>query len=156
MYLPNHEKGWYDFHTGTWYEGGKTVVLPAPLHYTPLLAKAGAIVPVNDAKVTFQTKNQDERGFLLFPFKGKGKSTYRLYEDDGLTNEYTYTFAFIHVDMETTEDGIKLSIQKEGTYELPYDQLTFHVPNGEKRKLIVNGTELESKNGEFSYSLPCG
>lgn len=92
---------------------------------------------------------------MLFPFKGKGKSTYRLYEDDGLTNEYTHTFAFIHVDMETTEDGIKLSIQKEGTYELSYDQLTFHVPNGEKRKLIVNGTELESKNGAFSYSLPC-
>ncbi|MGG4348814.1 glycoside hydrolase family 31 protein [Bacillus licheniformis] len=155
VYLPNHEKGWYDFHTGTWYEGGKTVVLPVPLHYTPLLAKAGAIVPVNDANLTFQTKNQDERGFLLFPFKGKGKSTYRLYEDDGLTNEYTHTFAFIHVDMETTEDGIKLSIQKEGTYELSHDQLTFHVPNGEKRKLIVNGTELESKNGKFSYSFPC-
>ncbi|MDI5789000.1 DUF5110 domain-containing protein [Bacillus licheniformis] len=36
-----------------------------------------------------------------------------MYEDDGLTNEYTHTFAFIHVDMETTEDGIKLSIQRK-------------------------------------------
>ncbi|MFO6495716.1 MULTISPECIES: glycoside hydrolase family 31 protein [Bacillus] len=154
VYLPVHEQGWYDFHTGTWYEGGKTVVLPAPLHHTPLLAKAGAIIPVNDAEATFQTKNKDERGFILFPCQGNGKSFYRLYEDDGISNEYRHVFALIHVGMETTEDEIRLSVRKEGTYELPYDQLTFHMPKAENRKLMINGSTPNNENKQVSYSLP--
>ncbi len=52
-------------------KGGKKVEIPAPLHYTPLLAKAGAIILINEAEVTFSTKNMDERGFLLFLVEGK-------------------------------------------------------------------------------------
>jgi len=155
VYLPNNPGGWYDFHVGTWYEGGKKVEIPAPLHYTPLLAKAGAIIPINEAEVTFSTKNMDERGFLLFPCRGKGKSSYSLYEDDGLTNEYLHTFAYIHVDMETTEDEIQININKEGSYELPYNQITFHLPEKEQRKLTINGLDQNVGKGTFSYNLSC-
>jgi len=155
VYLPNNPGGWYDFHVGTWYEGGKKVEIPAPLHYTPLLAKAGAIIPINEAEVTFSTKNMDERGFLLFPCRGKGKSSYSLYEDDGLTNEYLHTFAYIHVDMETTEDEIQIKINKEGSYELPYNQITFHLPEKEQRKLTINGLDQNVGKGTFSYNLSC-
>ncbi|MCU7709438.1 glycoside hydrolase family 31 protein [Priestia sp. JV24] len=155
VYLPNNPGGWYDFHLGTWYEGGKKVEIPAPLHYTPLLAKAGAIIPINEAEVTFSTKNMDERGFLLFPCRGKGKSSYSLYEDDGLTNEYLHTFAYIHVDMETTEDEIQININKEGSYELPYNQITFHLPEKEQRKLTINGLDQNVGKGTFSYNLSC-
>ncbi|WP_415762211.1 TIM-barrel domain-containing protein [Priestia megaterium] len=155
VYLPNNPGGWYDFHIGTWYEGGKKVEIPAPLHYTPLLAKAGAIIPINEAEVTFSTKNMDERGFLLFPCRGKGKSSYSLYEDDGLTNEYLHTFAYIHVDMETTEDEIQININKEGSYELPYNQITFHLPEKEQRKLTINGLDQNAGKGTFSYNLSC-
>ncbi|MGG1366304.1 glycoside hydrolase family 31 protein [Priestia megaterium] len=153
VYLPNNPGGWYDFHLGTWYEGGKKVEIPAPLHYTPLLAKAGAIIPINEAEVTFSTKNMDERGFLLFPCRGKGKSSYSLYEDDGLTNEYLHTFAYIHVDMETTENEIQIKINKEGSYELPYNQITFHLPEKEQRKLTINGLDQNVGKGTFSYNL---
>ncbi|MED3940380.1 glycoside hydrolase family 31 protein [Priestia megaterium] len=155
VYLPNNPGGWYDFHVGTWYEGGKKVEIPAPLHYTPLLAKAGAIIPINEAEVTFSTKNMDERGFLLFPCRGKGKSSYSLYEDDGLTNEYLHTFAYIHVDMETTEDEIQININKEGSYELPYNQITFHLPEKEQRKLTIKGLDQNVGKGTFSYNLSC-
>jgi len=155
VYLPNNPGGWYDFHVGTWYEGGKKVEIPAPLHYTPLLAKAGAIIPINEAEVTFSTKNMDERGFLLFPCRGEGKSSYSLYEDDGLTNEYLHTFAYIHVDMETTEDEIQININKEGSYELPYNQITFHLPEKEQRKLTINGLDQNVGKGTFSYNLSC-
>ena len=155
VYLPNNPGGWYDFHVGTWYEGGKKVEIPAPLHYTPLLAKAGAIIPINEAEVTFSTKNMDERGFLLFPCRGKGKSSYSLYEDDGLTNEYLHTFAYIHVDMETTEDEIQINISKEGSYELPYNQITFHLPEKEQRKLTIKGLDQNVGKGTFSYNLSC-
>ncbi|MED4112660.1 glycoside hydrolase family 31 protein [Priestia megaterium] len=153
VYLPNNPGGWYDFHLGTWYEGGKKVEIPAPLHYTPLLAKAGAIIPINEAEVTFSTKNMDERGFLLFPCRGKGKSSYSLYEDDGLTNEYLHTLAYIHVDMETTENEIQIKINKEGSYELPYNQISFHLPEKEQRKLTINGLDQNVGKGTFSYNL---
>ncbi|WP_257061852.1 glycoside hydrolase family 31 protein [Priestia megaterium] len=153
VYLPNNPGGWYNFHLGTWYEGGKKVEIPAPLHYTPLLAKAGAIIPINEAEVTFSTKNMDERGFLLFPCRGKGKSSYSLYEDDGLTNEYLHTLAYIHVDMETTENEIQIKINKEGSYELPYNQISFHLPEKEQRKLTINGLDQNVGKGTFSYNL---
>ncbi len=143
VYLPENAEGWYDFHTGKWYRGGQSVVIPAPLTYTPLLAKAGTILPINQAEVTFATKQEDERGFLLFPTQGKGKSSYRLYEDDGLTNDYTHTFAYLHLEMETTENDIHVTISKEGSYELPYDQVTFQLPQNENRKLFVNGKEQD-------------
>ncbi|WP_318614822.1 glycoside hydrolase family 31 protein [Priestia megaterium] len=155
VYLPNNPGGWYDFHVGTWYEGGKKVEIPAPLNYTPLLAKAGAIIPINEAEVTFSTKNMDERGFLLFPCRGKGKSSYSLYEDDGLTNEYLHIFAYIHVDMETTEDEIQIKINKEGSYELPYNQITFHLPEKEQRKLTINGVDQDVRKGKYNYNLSC-
>jgi alpha-glucosidase len=153
VYLPENKDGWYDFHTGKWYEGGQNVVIPAPLSYTPLLAKAGAIIPVNQAEITFATKNEDERGFLLFPCKDTGKSSYKLYEDDGLTNDYSHTFAYIHVEMESTEGEIAVTIKKEGSYTLPYDHITLHLPENEQRKLIVNGIEQERVNQTFQVKL---
>ncbi|WP_148356819.1 glycoside hydrolase family 31 protein [Peribacillus simplex] len=153
VYLPKNTDGWYDIHTGKWYEGGQTVVIPAPLSYTPLLAKAGSILPINQAEATFATKKEDERGFLLFPSKGKGKSSYKLYEDDGLTNNYLHTFAYINVEMGADESEIQVTIHKKGSYKLPYDQVTFHLPENEQRKLIVNGIEQDSDKGTFNYKL---
>jgi alpha-glucosidase len=153
VYLPNNNDGWYDFHTGVWYEGGQTVVIPAPLSYTPLLAKAGSILPINQAEVTFDTKNEDERAFLLFPFKGMGKSSYRLYEDDGITTNYNSIFTHVNVEMETSESLINITINKEGSYPLPYDQVTIHLPDNEQRKLLINGIEQKGRNHTFYFTL---
>jgi alpha-glucosidase len=153
VYLPSNADGWYDLHTGVWYEGGQKVVIPAPLSYTPLLAKAGSILPINQAEVTFATKNEDERAFLLFPSKGMGKSSYRLYEDDGITTNYNSTFTHVNVDMETSESLIKVTINKEGSYFLPYDQVTFHLPDNEQRKLIINGIEQKGRHHTFHFTL---
>ena len=153
VYLPKNEDGWYDLHTKKWYEGGQKVIIPAPLSYTPLLVKAGTILPINQADITFATKNDDERGFLLFPFKEKGKSSYRLYEDDGITNDYSHIFTYINVEMETTESEIKVTIDKEGSYSLPFDQVTLHLPENEQRKLTINEIEQDQCNRTFDYKL---
>lgn len=152
VYLPMHPDGWYDLHTGKWFEGGQQVIIPAPLNYVPLLAKGGSILPINKAEVTFETKREDERGFLLFPSKGNGKSSYRLYEDDGLTTEYTHTSAFLIVEMEANGKEIHIAMTKEGSYNLPYDKVTFNLPDGEQRLLFVNGNQIESgKSVEYNF-----
>ena len=45
VYLPA-KNGWYDFHTGQYFTGGRTIVADAPLDIMPLYVKAGTILPV--------------------------------------------------------------------------------------------------------------
>jgi alpha-glucosidase len=119
-------------------------VIPAPLDYVPLLAKAGSIIPVNTADVTFSDKNKDERAFLLFPAKDKGEFSFRLYEDDGETTRYKDMFAYVTVVMKTTETDIFITAEKEGSYKLPYETVAFILPVNENRTLTVNGTKCAS------------
>jgi alpha-glucosidase len=55
--------------------------------------------------------------------------------------------------MESTEGEIAVTIKKEGSYTLPYDHITLHLPENEQRKLIVNGIEQERVNQTFQVKL---
>ena len=45
VYLPdNRGRGWWDWHSGIWYEGGQEISLPAPLERCPLLARGGSLI----------------------------------------------------------------------------------------------------------------
>lgn len=147
VYLPAYDEGWYDFNTGIWYEGGQEVTIPAPLHYTPLLIKAGGIIPINDAEVTFETKGKDERGFMLFPSRGCGESEYSLYEDDGLTNDYRKgIYSFVNVKMTTDMNKVAINIETHGKYELPYKTVKIYLPMLETREVIINGVKKKREN----------
>ncbi|WP_070000263.1 glycoside hydrolase family 31 protein [Cellulosilyticum sp. I15G10I2] len=153
VYLPEYTQGWYDFNTGIWYEGGQTVNIPAPLHYTPLLIKAGAIIPINDAEITFETKAQDKRGFMVFPAKGIANSNYELYEDDGYTNDYKNNiFTIVKVKMISDEHSVQLEISSQGEYKLPYNTIRIYLPKSEVREVIINGKKAE-KNIECIYEV---
>lgn len=142
VYLPKHDAGWYDFHTEKWYEGGTSVMIPAPLDYTPLLVKGGSILPINDAEITFETKSKDERGFMFFPHKQEGESRFSLFEDDGVSYEYAEgQYSMIQVSMKTTENQIEVMIEKEGEYILTYHQIRLYFPSSETRKIVINGAE---------------
>ncbi len=148
VYLPKNELGWTDFHTGIWYEGGQTVKVPAPIQYNPLLVRGGSIIPVNDAEITFETKANDERGFLLYPAPhGNGKSSYDLFEDDGESQAYKDgIFATVKVSMEWDEKSVKVSLKKEGKFNLPYKTVALHFQPTENRKIFVNGKEASKED----------
>lgn len=150
LYLPKNEAGWYDYHTGFWYEGGQTITIAAPLDYTPLLVRAGAIIPINDAEIHFNTKDKDERGFMLFPTKGNREISYTLYEDDGLTNDYLKgIYTMVKVELTCDETRINLEVNQEGKYQLPYDQIRFYLPKGETRGVTINGKTYETNNEQI-------
>ncbi|MCM3440424.1 MULTISPECIES: glycoside hydrolase family 31 protein [Bacillaceae] len=151
VYLPTYEGGWYDYHTSVWYEGGQTVTLAAPLEYNPLLIKGGSIIPINDTDSTFSNKDKDERGFLLFPHKQSGSTSYALYEDDGVSANYKENHTIVYVQMNADTEKIEVSYKFEGEYKLPYETFSFYLPENEERKLYVNGEEL--KKGAKGYTV---
>jgi len=87
-WLPAGE--WTDFFTGVRYSGGRTVQLHRPLDGYPVLARAGAIVPLTDG---LEVGNPD--AFELHVFAG-ADGDFTLYEDDdaaeprAVTTRYRY------------------------------------------------------------------
>lgn len=153
LYAPKHEGGWFDFYRGSTVEGGTEVTLPAPDDETPLLVKAGAIVPINRAERTFANKEEDERAFLLFPAKGAGhNSSYTLFEDNGVSRNWQKQHALVHLKMTTSEDTVSVQTTvEENGYLLPYEEAFFTLATKDKRTLIVNGKEISSgQKGELS------
>ncbi|MEN0645097.1 glycoside hydrolase family 31 protein [Alkalicoccobacillus gibsonii] len=147
VYAPIHAGGWFDFYRGTHVEGGSYTTLPAPLDETPLLVKAGAIIPINEAPRTFKEKDKDDRAFLLYPSKENAQVSYTLYEDDGISRHVKESHATVTVTMETTDESIliKTDVSEMG-YNLPYTKARFNVKTSDTRELYVNGQLI--KNNE--------
>lgn len=151
VYLPHHKDGWFDFHTGDYYEGGQSVTLPAALEEKPpLLVKGGAIIPINCNEPSFNETSDEQRAILLFPSKGNQSSHYELYEDDGITAHHEEQCKKININMETTEERINVSLHLKGDYEVPYEELIFTVPAGETREVYVNNEWTKIEDGRFS------
>ncbi|QCX34819.1 DUF5110 domain-containing protein [Caloramator sp. E03] len=88
---------------------------------------------------------------MVFPHRHNGKTEFKLYEDDGYTNDYKKgIFAFVNVNMECDREKVKIDISEEGKYELPYNKVKIHLPKSETRKIVINGKTLE-KNNENVY-----
>ena len=83
VYLP--EGRWHDFWTGAIHEGPGGVAVEAPLDRLPLLARAGAIIPMGPPMQHHERGAWKELTVLTYP---AGRSSFTLYQDDGLTSDY--------------------------------------------------------------------
>jgi alpha-glucosidase (family GH31 glycosyl hydrolase) len=83
VYLPTGR--WFDFWTGTCYEGPAGVTVDAPLDRLPLLVRGGAILPLGPVVQHSGERPLDEVTLQIYP---AGASRFELYEDDGRTNGY--------------------------------------------------------------------
>lgn len=80
VYLPKHPGGWYDFQTGTRYEGGKRIRAEALLDRILVYVKAGTILPF--AMPGESVDETDTRTLTLKVYPGRDAETL-LYEDSG-------------------------------------------------------------------------
>jgi alpha-glucosidase len=96
IYLPAGR--WIDYWDGREYDG-PTVVngYPAPLDRLPLFVKAGAIIPMYPEMLYDGQKPKDPITFDIYPF---GTTGFRLYEDDGVTQDYRRKGAFTRMSIE--------------------------------------------------------
>jgi alpha-glucosidase (family GH31 glycosyl hydrolase) len=84
IYLP--EGKWVDFWDGTEYQGKTTLMnYSAPLDKLPLFIRAGAILPMYQQMMYDWEHPTDTLTLNIYPF---GKSSFTMYEDDGLTREH--------------------------------------------------------------------
>lgn len=77
---------WYDIFTGLRYEGNRRTNMYRPLEQMPVLAKAGAIVPLQ-LEDTVDSHTDNPKELELYIFVG-ASGAFELYEDDGLSMEY--------------------------------------------------------------------
>jgi hypothetical protein len=76
---------WFDFFSGQWYAGDGWHTLYGGLEDIPVLARAGAIVPLGPDQGWNGLGNPDEIELRVFPGAG---GEFRLYEDDGESQAY--------------------------------------------------------------------
>lgn len=98
VYFPQNS-GWYDFYTGKYIDGGKTLKVNAFYEYIPLFVRAGSIIPVG---ADIQSTAEAQRDLTIYVYGG-ADAHFTLYEDEGVnynyeqgkysTIEFTYTDA---------------------------------------------------------------
>jgi alpha-D-xyloside xylohydrolase len=112
VYLPATH-GWYDFYTGVYYAGGRTLNAEAPLERMPLYVKEGSIVPTGPALQYTGEKVADP--LTLYVFTGKN-AAFTLYEDEG-TNYHYEDGAYATIPLSYNESTGTLTIgARKGTY----------------------------------------
>jgi len=139
IYLPNNNKGWYDFYTGQWFSAGQNIVVPAPLETLPLLVKAGTVLPTSE-RVGHSAYTEDtKRNLEIFPLKGCGKTTLNIFDDDGESHDYKNNgFLKLTINMTCHQTNIELNIQSEGKFIPGYTAFTIKLPKDETRQLFIN------------------
>lgn len=97
-----------DLFTGDVYRYKGILKMYRPLEYMPVLAKAGAIVPLDMDDTGNGAKNPDELELLIF----NGTNTYELYEDDGETRQNENgAYALRRFTVSETDSGIVFTIE---------------------------------------------
>jgi alpha-glucosidase len=83
VYLPAGT--WHDFWTDEIHTGPGSITVAAPLDRLPLFWRGGAIVPLGPVMQHDGERALDDVTVLVYP---DGVSSFTLYEDDGVTNDY--------------------------------------------------------------------
>jgi alpha-glucosidase len=127
VYLPGNES-WYRFSNDTKiYQGGQSVYVASPLEDLPVFVKAGAIIPMQS--VVQNTKEKGDGILYLHAWKGKSKTVFTYYEDDG--NTYNYEKGD-YCKREIVYDPAAATVtvgKKEGSYTSKFNKV----------KLILHG-----------------
>jgi len=123
VYLPS-KCGWYDFHTGEYYGGGKTLRADAPLEYIPVFVREGSILPIGPDIQYTSEKTADT--LTLFVYTG-ADGRFVLYEDENTNNNYE-DGAYTLIPFNYNEADHALTIEeRQGDFTGMSDNRTFNI-----------------------------
>ncbi len=140
VYLPRGPESWRDVWTGRVYAAGRSVTIPAPLDRLPLIAPVGAIVAATNSGEDYsRLHDEPSRALWVFPGAGDGNSSATLFEDDGLTLAGASTR--VTIALSWTAKSVRVAVEADGTYPLPYSAMRVILPEDETRTVEVDGAK---------------
>lgn len=152
VYLPAG-CGWFCFFSGQHYEGGTTISLPAPWSRPLLLAREGAIVPLNLAEAHF-AYSAHKPGFALFPPR-TGAVAEEFFVDDGESEAYRQgRYGTYRIELRASEGALDIVCTRGGPEPPPANEVTLLLPGSETRAITIAGKPGEiipAEEGDLSF-----
>lgn len=143
---------WCEIDTGKWHTpsgNGEFVELDAPIDRIPVLARSGAIIVLGGACTETAYDGIGEREATIYAAPGvASKGSFSLIEDDGKTDAHTSQQLYTELELSyvASASHVEVSIDiKHAKYQLPYDTITFKLPEGDNRELIYKNTNGKGK-----------
>lgn len=161
VYLPAGCK-WYDWNDKfRCYEGGQTVEVPVTMASIPMFLREGAIVPMADNQL--MSMERDHVTDLHLTMAPGVDSSYTLYDDDGVTNDFrkgAYRKTAISmrgksvVKVDFTAEGSYIDFVERVTVEMiRKDRSPFWVALGEEKlEHFLNRRKFEAAGKGWYYS----
>ena len=110
---------WIHYWSGRSYAGGTTATVATPLDQAAVFIKAGSIIPMGPALKYVDEKPADPLTVDIYP---AGKTSYKLYEDDGISEGYlggAYSTTMFSVDDGGGHLAVGIDAQKTAKYTYP-------------------------------------
>lgn len=141
VWLP--EGLWFDFFTDTVYQGGRNQNMYRSIDQIPVLAKAGAILPMTDEIRAIDTeKNPEELTVRVYP---GADNSFTLYEDDNITEGYRQGIcAVTEMNLNWQEKTFTIKPSAGDLTLLPKQRtwkIELHKVTAEEAVVLVNQTE---------------
>ena len=147
---------WYDMALHTTHKGGSVKTLHYTIDENPWYVKAGSVLPLAGPEIRSLQEASAVLGILVVP--GEGKSSFRLYEDDGTSRNYEKAFARTLIDKKRSGNKLVVNVwQREGEYEgMPVKRELFLRLEGEKKlpkRITCNGMPVTNAKMDGSAVL---
>lgn len=141
VYLP--QGLWFDFFTDVVYEGGRSLCMYRDIDKIPVLAKAGAILPMTEGfSASEAEKNPGELTLRIYPGED---NTFTLYEDDNVSEAYREgVCARTEMKLDWKEKRFTLLPVQGDTSLVPEKRnwkLCFHKITAKDAQVLINGAE---------------
>ncbi|MCD7848076.1 MAG: DUF5110 domain-containing protein [Oscillospiraceae bacterium] len=122
VYLP--EGKWYDFDYDYVYEGGRECEVYAPQNRIPVFIKAGGIIPMTDAIMNTSELDFGKLEAEVYP---SGRSTAKIYADDGTTENYlSGEYTVTEITCEEAGDSLRISLNPDND-KFPLREFIAHI-----------------------------
>jgi len=145
---------WIDYWTGKVYRGGTGSAVNAPLDRVPIFVKAGSIIPMGPEIHYVDEKPADPLTLDIYP---SAKSSYTLYEDDGMSNGYQ-NGQFARTPMACSALGPDLVVDvsaAQGDYQGKLARRTYLLkinrPAGTPASVSRNGATVTRENSREAF-----
>ena len=151
---------WWDMALGIMHKGGSRKTLKYAISESPWYVKAGSIIPLAGSGIPNLQEPSDVLGILVVP--GDGKSSFRLYEDDGSSKNYETACAYTLIEKNLNGKNLTLTVHpRNGSYSgAPAQRNLYIVLAGIEtapRSVMLNGKacgECSSEPEKLTITLP--